>query len=98
MHTTSPSKRGGTPDKAVLFCPDCGHHSRYDDEWHVVDAHTAVQYVCPVCGTEITSRPRLEEPPAWPVRSCRSLRRTWDANRKLLGSVWRRSVRLCVPG
>ena len=98
MNMVNPQPSSDAPDKAVLFCPDCGHHSRYDEEWHVVDARAATRYLCPFCDTEITVRPRFDSTPSLTARSCRSLRETVDANVRLWQSVWRRSMRLCVPG
>ena len=98
MNATDSQRSSDAPAKAVLFCPDCGHQSRYDDGWRVVNARAATRYLCPSCGAEIAVRPRFEETPSLTARSCRSLRETWDANVRLWQSVWQRSVRLCVPG
>jgi len=44
--------------KTTLFCPDCGHQSGYDGDWQQVVRGQTVQYNCPDCRTEITTRPR----------------------------------------
>jgi hypothetical protein len=94
MDTNPPSRDSVTPAKSVLFCPDCGHASRFDDGWHVVATADGTQQLCPVCGAEIASRPRTDAAPSWPVLSCSSIRRTWDASARLWRTVWRQSVAL----
>lgn len=42
--------------KATLFCPECGHESRYDGDWLRVERSERVHYLCPDCETEITVR------------------------------------------
>jgi predicted RNA-binding Zn-ribbon protein involved in translation (DUF1610 family) len=46
-----------TPSKATLFCPDCGHRSRFDGDWNVATSARRVRYVCPDCRTTVTTRP-----------------------------------------
>ncbi|WP_336338155.1 hypothetical protein [Haloarcula brevis] len=44
------------PPKATLFCPDCGHRSRYDGDWVVVERRNGTHYRCPDCHEQITTR------------------------------------------
>jgi len=48
--------------KATLFCPNCGHRSRYDGDWTRAESGDTVHYLCPDCHTEITTRPASSEP------------------------------------
>lgn len=59
-----------TPPKATLFCPDCGHRSRYDGDWHVLTRSGTLTLECPDCRTEISSRE--------PARSLTSPAAVWD--------------------
>jgi predicted RNA-binding Zn-ribbon protein involved in translation (DUF1610 family) len=52
----------GSPRKATLFCPDCGHRDPVDGDWvvrHRPDAVPARElFVCPDCGALVQNRPR----------------------------------------
>jgi predicted RNA-binding Zn-ribbon protein involved in translation (DUF1610 family) len=43
-------------DKAVLFCPDCGHESSVAGDWNVRNVTDSRVYECPRCGTTVTNR------------------------------------------
>ncbi|MDS0222505.1 hypothetical protein NDI54_14265 [Haloarcula sp. S1AR25-5A] len=58
MSPTDSRTKRDVPPKATLFCPDCGHQSRYDGDWIVVETHRGTHYRCPDCHTELTSRAR----------------------------------------
>ena len=49
-------------DKGMLFCVSCPYSSRYDDGWATVETDDSVHYLCPSCGTEITTRSSGESP------------------------------------
>ncbi|CCI69586.1 small CPxCG-related zinc finger protein [Natronomonas pharaonis DSM 2160] len=42
--------------KGKLFCTSCSYSSRYDGGWTTVEADGTLHYLCPCCGTEITTR------------------------------------------
>lgn len=44
----------------TFFCPECGHRSRFDGDWVIVETDSQTEYLCPDCGTDIMTRP----PPA----------------------------------
>ncbi|WP_160135071.1 hypothetical protein [Halococcus salsus] len=44
-------------DKAVLYCPECGHESPIDGDWNVDHDADSLVYTCPVCSTAVTTRP-----------------------------------------
>jgi len=58
MSPTDSRTERDVPAKATLFCPDCGHRSRYDGDWIVVECHGGTHYRCPDCHTQITTRLR----------------------------------------
>ncbi|WP_058996641.1 hypothetical protein [Haloarcula sp. CBA1127] len=58
MSPTDSRTEHDVPAKATLFCPDCGHQSRYDGDWAVVERRGSTHYRCPECHTQITTRPR----------------------------------------
>jgi predicted RNA-binding Zn-ribbon protein involved in translation (DUF1610 family) len=50
--------------KSTLFCPNCGHDSPPDGDWHVRTETEHVVYDCPVCEDTITERPaRVRQAP-----------------------------------
>lgn len=49
------------PAKSTLFCSACGHASRADGDWLVVEGAGASRYLCPVCDAVVTRRPRYGE-------------------------------------
>ena len=65
MTTDTPT--ADSAPKATLFCPECGHSSRYDGDWTRARSGRTVHYLCPDCHTEITSRPASTEPTATAV-------------------------------
>ncbi|EMA44155.1 phage terminase large subunit family protein [Halococcus saccharolyticus] len=56
-----PPPDGGTWRKTTLYCPDCGHESTIDGDWHVEhttdDDRDRAAYICPECGAVIARRP-----------------------------------------
>ncbi|MFC7028209.1 hypothetical protein ACFQJ5_12515 [Halomicroarcula sp. GCM10025324] len=48
--------------KATLFCPDCGHRSRYDGDWLVVERTGTRALHCPECHTTVIARSTGESP------------------------------------
>jgi hypothetical protein len=60
---TEPQIEQDTASKGMLFCPNCGHQSQYDGDWHVVKSGQGSRYRCPDCRTAIMSRPSQETPP-----------------------------------
>ncbi|GCF12674.1 hypothetical protein Harman_06090 [Haloarcula mannanilytica] len=56
MAPTDAGTERNVPPKATLFCPDCGHQSRYDGDWITVQNRRGTHYRCPDCHTEITTR------------------------------------------
>ena len=58
MSPTDSRTEHDVPAKATLFCPDCGHQSRYDGDWAVVERRDSTHYRCPDCHTQVTTRPR----------------------------------------
>jgi len=90
-----PSERD-VPPKATLFCPDCGHRSRVDGDWTVVETARTVHYVCPGCRTVIATRP-TDLGSAGPSRGgLRSqpapLLEAWGAGLRAWGRLWRWTV------
>jgi phage terminase large subunit GpA-like protein len=51
----------GARPKSMLHCPECGHESSVDGDWHVerrdATGRERVVYWCPECGHVITTRP-----------------------------------------
>ena len=81
---TAPQPERETPSKALLFCPECGHRSRYDGDWNVVRSAHGSRYLCPDCRTEITSRlPRDISAPA-----AESLRWMWHTGARMHRALW----------
>lgn len=58
MSPTDSRTEHDVPAKVTLFCPDCGHRSRYDGDWVTVERRGSIHYRCPECHTQITTRPR----------------------------------------
>jgi predicted RNA-binding Zn-ribbon protein involved in translation (DUF1610 family) len=55
-----PSERQ-LPDKATLYCPECGHESRINGDW-VIHVHAeSVTDECPNCDAVIDSRRQRQE-------------------------------------
>jgi predicted RNA-binding Zn-ribbon protein involved in translation (DUF1610 family) len=44
------------PDKATLYCPECGHESRINGDWLIHVLANSLTYECPRCGAVIDSR------------------------------------------
>lgn len=65
MTTDTPT--ADSAPKSTLFCPECGHHSRYDGDWTRARSGQTIHYLCPDCQTEITTRPASAEPTVTPV-------------------------------
>lgn len=88
---TPPSSQqwGAVPDKSTLFCPDCGHSSRFDADWHLVETASTDRYLCPDCHTEIAARPRADPVAPWHPDAIWKL---WDASVQVWQSVWRNSL------
>lgn len=58
LSMTAPYHKPGCriPAKATLFCPRCGHASRHDGDWQVVETTRETRLLCPDCETEIAAR------------------------------------------
>lgn len=56
----------GTDRISTLYCPDCTHHSPYDGDWRLQGRGDRLAFVCPDCGTVLTTIPRTEEGPVLP--------------------------------
>ncbi|PSQ33157.1 hypothetical protein BRD09_01720 [Halobacteriales archaeon SW_10_68_16] len=48
---------GDCVTKTTLFCPDCGHQSRLDGDWQVLDEAGPVRYRCPECENRLGRLP-----------------------------------------
>jgi len=59
MTTTDARGEDNYPSKSTLFCPDCGHQSPYDGDWHVVETTRKTQTRCPECRAEVNVRPAI---------------------------------------
>jgi DNA-directed RNA polymerase subunit RPC12/RpoP len=88
MQEHSRESERDVPSKPTLFCPDCGHRSRSDGDWRVVESCGDTRYLCPDCGAELTVRPEFPSRPgnrpvvAW---------RPWDGLRVWL-RLWRKTT------
>jgi hypothetical protein len=90
------STRGQTvPDKATLFCPDCGHESRFDRDWRVLETNFTTRYLCPVCATAVTVRPKFDDTGPRTPEAATAFWGTWEASLKLWQRAWQTS--LCFP-
>ena len=49
------------PDKATLYCPDCGHESRINGDWVIHVLAESLTYECPSCEAVIDSRLQRRE-------------------------------------
>ncbi len=52
--TSTPERQ--PPDKATLYCPECGHESRINGDWLIHVLADSLIYECPNCGAVIDSR------------------------------------------
>lgn len=57
MSADGPRSTEAPPSKATLHCPTCGHQSRYDGDWRLLETVSHTQYRCPECHTAVVSRP-----------------------------------------
>ena len=91
MTDISPSPAGTVPDKSTLFCPDCGHESRYDDDWVVVETEQVTSYLCPDCGREITTRSPFtaDRSRHQPLELWQSAWQTWGESVRSWQEFWR---------
>jgi len=53
-----PAPDGPPRQKAVLFCPRCGHESALPGDWRVTEDGAEVAYACPDCGETVVEQPR----------------------------------------
>lgn len=81
----SPTRR-----KATLFCWECDHSSPIGGDWVVQSRDQHVAYVCPVCETALTKRPRSNEPS--PERTTAGPLTAWRRTVRLSATVWRASL------
>ena len=44
------------PDKATLYCPECGHGSRINGDWLIHVHAESLVYECPTCGAVVDTR------------------------------------------
>ncbi|MDS0258779.1 phage terminase large subunit family protein [Haloarcula sp. S1CR25-12] len=56
-HATATTPPPETRQKAMLFCPSCGHESPVTGDWDVEQTDGERTYSCPWCHTVISSRP-----------------------------------------
>lgn len=92
MTTARPSDDGTVPAKGTLFCPECGHQSRYDGNWRVVETLSECNYRCPDCLTKIATRPRHDGTVWQPDPFYESVWQTWEAGFKVWQGVWQESL------
>ena len=78
------STNAGARSKSTLFCPECGHRSRYDGDWLRIEERGGVRYLCPDCHTEITVRSTERAETAGPA----SLWRTWADSLQAWQHAW----------
>jgi predicted RNA-binding Zn-ribbon protein involved in translation (DUF1610 family) len=48
-------------NKAMLYCPDCGHESRINGDWIIDVRADSLTYECPNCEAVIDSRRNQKE-------------------------------------
>lgn len=86
MNSHTPSTRSVGPQrrKAILICPECGHESPPDGDWHHRTALDATVYVCPACRTDVTRRP-AESGDSLPAQTAR----TFESTASLVTAMWR---------
>lgn len=48
-------------DKAMLYCPDCGHESDINGDWMLHVFSHSLTYECPKCESTIESRRNHQE-------------------------------------
>ncbi|MFB6122810.1 MAG: hypothetical protein ABEJ78_05065 [Haloferacaceae archaeon] len=60
MSESDPPATGDAPAKSTLFCPGCGHRSRPDGDWRLVESARETRYLCPECESVVTTRPSLD--------------------------------------
>jgi DNA-directed RNA polymerase subunit RPC12/RpoP len=85
MTCSAATAADGVP-KSMLFCPDCGHQSRYDGDWVRVETAGTLHYCCPTCGTEITARPT--EPITESNQTTPDFWRTWERSIQSWQEFW----------
>jgi predicted RNA-binding Zn-ribbon protein involved in translation (DUF1610 family) len=76
--------------KSTLFCPDCGHRSRFDGDWTLVETGRGIRYVCPECGRGITVRSPAgaEDGGAGPFGWWQPALETWETTVRTWGEFW----------
>ncbi|WP_081655584.1 hypothetical protein [Halopiger goleimassiliensis] len=84
--TDDPADDATIGRKSTLFCLECDHASPVDGDWVCRPSGDAVAYVCPVCSTTITERPRRTDRSPW-----------WDLVHHSV-DVWRVAVTASVSG
>jgi predicted RNA-binding Zn-ribbon protein involved in translation (DUF1610 family) len=93
MNRTGPPDTLAAPSKSTLFCSECGYQNRYDDEWVIVETARETSYLCPECGTEITTRPTFERFETRKPALLSSAVRTWQAQLHTWQTVLREMLR-----
>ncbi len=53
------------PDKATLYCPECGLDSHINGDWTIHILANSLTYECPNCEAVIDSRRNQKELAAW---------------------------------
>jgi predicted RNA-binding Zn-ribbon protein involved in translation (DUF1610 family) len=61
MSPSVPPSERQPPDKATLYCPECGHESRINGDWVIHVRAESVTYECPNCDAVIDSRRQRQE-------------------------------------
>lgn len=74
--------------KSTLFCPDCGHRSRVDGDWTVVETGRRVRYVCPECGRGITVGLPAGADDAGALGWWQPALETWEVTVRTWGAFW----------
>jgi transcription elongation factor Elf1 len=59
-HATATTPPPENRQKAMLFCPSCGHESPVNGDWDVQRTDEDRVYSCPWCHTVISNRPDSE--------------------------------------